>query len=142
MGEQAAEVAVPVFGDPTETPAMPTGVLARGEPQPTGKLASPSEGADMPHGPDQGRRGQEPNAGNLAQAPYDRVGVGEGSQVALECRDAGFDDALPPRTAQPEPLLPLEQGVLEAGKKRLVGDTAREVMSSEVVDLTEGSGPA
>ena len=90
---QAAEVAVPVFGDPTETPAMPTGVLAWGEPQPTGKLASPSEGADMPHGPDQGRRGQEPNAGDLAQAPYDRVGVGQGPQVALECRDAGFDGA-------------------------------------------------
>ena len=93
MGEQAAEVAVPVFGDPTETLAMPTGVLARGEPQPTGTLASPSEGADMPHGPDQGRRGQEPNAGDLAQAPYDRVGVGEGPQVALECRDADFDGA-------------------------------------------------
>ena len=57
---------------------MPTGVLARGEPQPTGKLASPWEGTDMPHGPDQGRRGQEPDAGDLAQAPYDWIGVGEG----------------------------------------------------------------
>ena len=47
----------------------------------------------MPHGPDQGRRGQEPNAGNLAQTPYHGIGVGQGPQVTLECRDAGFDGA-------------------------------------------------
>ena len=93
MREQVTEVAVPVSADPTETPAMPTGVLAWGEPQATGKLARPSEGADTPHGPDQGRRGQEPNAGNLAQASCDRIGVGQGPQVALECRDSGLDGA-------------------------------------------------
>ena len=101
MGAQAAEVAVPVFGDPTETPAMPTGVLARGEPQPTGKLASPSEGADMPHGPDQGRRGQEPNAGNLVQAPYDRVGVGEGPPGRARVPRCGLRWRGPPRARSP-----------------------------------------
>jgi hypothetical protein len=58
---------------------------------------------------------------------------------------------------QPEPLLPLVEGVLEAGKKRLAGDTARvatldeiglrrqlketlaEIRKFEIIDLAEQS---
>jgi transposase len=36
---------------------------------------------------------------------------------------------------QPEPLLSLVEGLLEAGKKRLAGDTSREATSDEVKGL-------
>ena len=36
---------------------------------------------------------------------------------------------------QPESLLSLVEGILEAGKKRLAGDTAREATSDEVKGL-------
>jgi transposase len=36
---------------------------------------------------------------------------------------------------QPKPLLSLVQGLLEAGKKRLAGDTARAATSDEVKGL-------
>ncbi len=40
--------------------------------------------------------------------------------------------AVPAGRYQPEPLLPLVEGVPGAGKKRLAGDTAREATSEEV----------
>src|SRR5437660_11979665 len=45
--------------------------------------------------------------------------------------------AMPPRGDRPEPLLPLVEGILEAGKKRLAGDTARAATSDEVKDLRQ-----
>ena len=46
-------------------------------------------------------------------------------------RGDGSIAALPPRGDRPEPLLP----AVEAGKKRLAGDTARAATSDEVKDL-------
>ena len=79
MREQAAAVAVPAFTDAPETPAMPTGLLTRVEPQPTAKLTRPSKSSDMPHGTDRGRYRQQPDAGDLAQA-FDRP-VNPGNRV-------------------------------------------------------------
>ena len=49
-------------------------------------------------------------------------------------------DALSPRGPEPESLLPWSKEFLEAGKKRLVGDTTREATSSEVTDLRQENG--
>ncbi len=45
--------------------------------------------------------------------------------------------AVPPRRHRGEPLLPLGKEFLEAGKKRLLGDTQREASTSEVTDLRQ-----
>ena len=42
---------------------------------------------------------------------------------------------MPPRGHCPEPLLQLVKEFLEAGKRRLSGDTQRQATSSEVKDL-------
>ena len=42
---------------------------------------------------------------------------------------------MPQGRDQSEPLLPLVEGIPEAGKKRLAGDTAREATSDEVKEL-------
>jgi len=42
---------------------------------------------------------------------------------------------VPPRGDRPKSLLPLSKEFLEAGKKRLAGDTARAATYDEVRDL-------
>ena len=46
---------------------------------------------------------------------------------------------MPARRDRAEPLLPLVEDFLEAGKKRLAGDTARAATSDEVQELRRES---
>ena len=62
---------------------------------------------------------------------------GEDPHCAVRSARRGqYRRAVPPRRDRPEPLLPLvTKEFLEAGKKRLAGDTARAATSDEVKDL-------
>ena len=52
-------------------------------------------------------------------------------------RRGQYRRAVPPRGDRPEPLLSLVEEILEAGKKRLAGDTARAATSDEVKALRQ-----
>ena len=52
----------------------------------------------------------------------------------------GHIRALPPRGDRPEPYYRWSKDFLEAGKKRLAGDTARAATSDEVKDLRRQAG--
>ena len=69
------------------------GMFTRRQSEPARKLTRPSKRVNVPHGPDERRRRQQPNARNRPQAHHDRIGVGESAQLALECRDPCLDRA-------------------------------------------------
>jgi hypothetical protein len=87
--EQAPKIHIAAFADPTEPPGGAAGISARREPQPAGKLASAAKAVNVSHGPDQRRRGYQPNARNLAQ-PRDLMRM---NVVATPhaCREFGLD---------------------------------------------------
>jgi len=86
-----------------------------------------------------------------AKAPADQVVRDIRDAAAFFCRGQDPDRvggasrrgehrrAVPARRDRAEPLLPLVEDFLEAGKKRLAGDTARAATSDEVQELRRES---
>jgi hypothetical protein len=88
VGEQAPEIDVAAFANAAQPPAGAAGIFARGQAQPARKLSRPAKPVNVPHGPDQRRRGEQPNARNRAQ-PRGVSGVSASSRIPGIARRAG-----------------------------------------------------
>ena len=91
-------------------------------------------GEEAPHG--EGRIDGEGGSGDSAAHPPAVLGRREDSDRAGGApRGREHRGALPPRRPAPNLYYRWSKEFLEAGKKRLLGDTTREATSTEVQDL-------
>jgi hypothetical protein len=121
VNEQHADVGIATFGDPPQAVAEAGRILAWGQAEVAGEMASRRKAAQVAHEAGQRRGHDQSNAGDLQQTLHGRQLLGQGRELVLDHFDAALDLAhlradLGEERAQRHDQLGV--GVFDAGHRR------------------------